>query len=137
VFDKVGNLYRASTDGGMVYQLAPPAKPGDPCTESVLYVFPGNTQGDGVTPSGELVMDSVDNRYGATASEGTGNCVLRGIWVGLWHGLRSIATQGKGGPWAETGPNSFPTPNQGYLPNGDLVFDSAGNLYGATTFGGG
>ena len=32
---------------------------------------------------------------------------------------------------------SFPTAKQGYLPNGDLVFDSAGNLYGATVFGGG
>jgi uncharacterized repeat protein (TIGR03803 family) len=32
---------------------------------------------------------------------------------------------------------SFPTAEQGYLPNGNLVFDSAGNLYGATEFGGG
>ena len=32
---------------------------------------------------------------------------------------------------------SFPTSKQGYLPNGNLVFDSAGNLYGATMFGGG
>jgi hypothetical protein len=32
---------------------------------------------------------------------------------------------------------SFPDPKQGYLPNGNLVFDNAGNLYGATTFGGG
>jgi hypothetical protein len=32
---------------------------------------------------------------------------------------------------------SFPTPKQGYFPRGDLVFDSAGNLYGATQFGGG
>ncbi len=32
---------------------------------------------------------------------------------------------------------SFPTAKQGYLPNGNLVFDSVGNLYGATMFGGG
>ena len=32
---------------------------------------------------------------------------------------------------------SFPTPKQGYFPHGDLVFDGAGNLYGATMFGGG
>jgi hypothetical protein len=37
VFDKAGNLYGARTDGGMVDQLAPPAKQGDPWTESVLY----------------------------------------------------------------------------------------------------
>ena len=34
-------------------------------------------------------------------------------------------------------PLPFPTARQGYVPNGNLVFDSAGNLYGATQFGGG
>ena len=42
----------------------------------------------------------------------------------------------KGGAWTETILYSFPTAKQGYLPNGNLVFDSTGNLYGATTFGG-
>src|SRR5271167_433195 len=42
----------------------------------------------------------------------------------------------KGGEWTETVLYSFPTSKQGYLPNGNLVFDEAGNLYGATTFGG-
>jgi hypothetical protein len=32
---------------------------------------------------------------------------------------------------------TFPTAKQGYFPNGDLVFDRAGDLYGATIFGGG
>ena len=31
---------------------------------------------------------------------------------------------------------AFPTSKQGYLPNGDVVFDKSGNLYGATVFGG-
>jgi hypothetical protein len=35
------------------------------------------------------------------------------------------------GKWTETVLYSFPTPKQGFLPNGDLVFDSAGNLYGS------
>jgi hypothetical protein len=52
VFDKQGNLYGATSDGGMVYQLAPPAKQGGTWTETVLYVFQGNTQGDGATPEG-------------------------------------------------------------------------------------
>jgi hypothetical protein len=43
----------------------------------------------------------------------------------------------KGGAWTETILYSFPTAQQGYHPNGDLVFDSTGNLYGATIFGGG
>ncbi|HXM19764.1 MAG TPA: hypothetical protein VN948_00690, partial [Terriglobales bacterium] len=52
VFDQAGNLYGATTEGGAsscvsvaqcgtVYQLAPPAKQGDPWTETVLYVFKG------------------------------------------------------------------------------------------------
>ena len=43
----------------------------------------------------------------------------------------------KGDAWTETVLYSFPTAKQGYLPWGDLVFDSAGKLYGATEFGGG
>jgi uncharacterized repeat protein (TIGR03803 family) len=43
----------------------------------------------------------------------------------------------KGGAWVEQVLYSFPTAKQGYVPNGDLVFDRAGNLYGATQFGGG
>jgi hypothetical protein len=49
VFDQKGNLYGATTDGGAddcpgiaqcgtVYQLTPPAKKGDPWTETILYV---------------------------------------------------------------------------------------------------
>jgi hypothetical protein len=43
----------------------------------------------------------------------------------------------KGEAWTETVLYSFPSSKQGYLPIGDLVFDSVGNLYGATQFGGG
>ena len=42
-----------------------------------------------------------------------------------------------GGAWTETILYSFPTAKQGYVPKGNLVFDKAGNLYGATMFGGG
>jgi hypothetical protein len=43
----------------------------------------------------------------------------------------------KGGTWTEQVLYSFPTPKEGYAPVGDLVFDSSGDLYGATAFGGG
>jgi hypothetical protein len=42
-----------------------------------------------------------------------------------------------GGSWTETVLYSFPDAEHGYLPRGDLVFDTVGNLYGATEFGGG
>jgi uncharacterized repeat protein (TIGR03803 family) len=137
VFDKAGNLYGATTNGGMVYQLAPPVKQGDPWTETVLYVFQGNSKGDGASPLGGLVIDSAGNLYGTTAYGGTGNCVLLGTLVGCGTVYEVSPPKQKGGSWTETVLYSFPTAKQGYVPNGDLVFDSAGNLYGATMFGGG
>ena len=137
VFDKQGNLYGATMNGGMVYQLAPPAKQGGTWTETVLYVFQGNTSGDGATPEGGLVIDGAGNLYGTTAYGGTGNCVLLGILVGCGTVYEVSPPKQKGGPWIETVLYSFPTAKEGYFPWGDLVFDSSGNLYGATEFGGG
>jgi hypothetical protein len=137
VFDKQGNLYGVTSDGGSVYQLAPPTTKGGAWTESVLYVFQGNTEGDGAMPEGGLVIDSAGNLYGTTALGGTGDCVLLGILVGCGTVYELSPPTQKGGPWIETVLYSFPTAKQGYFPIGDLVFDSAGNLYGATYFGGG
>ena len=74
--------------------------------------------------------------YGVTAYGGTGNCVLLGDSVGCGAVYEMSAPKQKGGAWTETILYSFPTSKQGYLPNGDLVFDKSGNLYGATIFGG-
>jgi hypothetical protein len=40
---------------------------GRPLDESAIYVFKGNTDGDGATPSGGLVIDGSGNLYGVTA----------------------------------------------------------------------
>ncbi len=149
VFDKAGNLYGATTDGGAdncspiancgtVFQLAPPANDGDPWTETVLYVFKGAQFGDGDLPAGGLVIDSQGNLYGTTAYGGTGNCLLIGSPGGGCGTVYELSPPAqKGGTWTETILYSFPTAVQGYLPQGDLVFDGKGNLYGATDFGGG
>lgn len=148
VFDSAGNLYGATQDGGAkscvsanqcgtIYQLTPPRKKGDPWTETVLYVFKGNTAKDGTSPFGGLVIDSAGNLYGTTGYGGTGNCVLLGIMMGCGTVFELSPPSHKGGAWTETILYSFPNAKKGYLPNGDLVFDSAGNLYGATMFGGG
>jgi hypothetical protein len=148
VFDEAGNLYGATTDGGSsscqsivqcgtVYQLTPPVHKGDVWTETVLYIFKGNASNDGATPAGGLVIDSAGNLYGTTAYGGTGNCVLLGSKVGCGAVFELSPPMQKGGAWTETVLYSFPSSTQGYLPRGDLVFDSAGNLYGATEFGGG
>ena len=148
VFDAAGNLYGATTQGGAtdcspladcgtVFQLTPPAIKGNPWTETVLYTFKGAKHDDGDAPAGGLVIDSQGNLYGTTADGGTGDCVLLGIKGGCGTVYELSPPTGKGGEWTEKILYSFPTAKQGYLPRGDLVFDGAGNLYGATQFGGG
>ncbi len=145
--DSAGNIYGATQQGGVttcrspypcgtVFQLVPPATQGGPWTENVLHVFRGNANNDGATPGGGLVMDSSGNLYGVTAYGGTGNCVLLGDSVGCGAVYEMSPPKQKGGAWTETILYSFPTSKQGYVPNGDLVFDKSGNLYGATIFGG-
>jgi hypothetical protein len=120
-----------------VYQLAPPAKQGDPWTETVLYIFKGNTSNDGASPYGGLVIDAAGNLYGTTGYGGTGNCTVLGSKLGCGTVFEMSPPKQKGGQWTETVLYSFLTPKQGFVPAGDLVFDSAGNLYGATLYGGG
>ncbi|MGD0180018.1 MAG: choice-of-anchor tandem repeat GloVer-containing protein [Terriglobales bacterium] len=148
VFDKQGNLYVATTGGGpkicvpfsydcgAVYELSPPATKGDPWTATLIKMFAGEGSKDASVPSGGLIIDDAGNLYGVSGYGGTGNCVLFGLaGCGTVYELSPPAR--KGGAWTETILYSFPTAEQGYLPQGNLVFDSAGNLYGATEFGGG
>jgi hypothetical protein len=149
VFDKAGNLYGATTDGGAkdcisitqcgtVYQLTPPAKKGDPWKEKVLHIFrfTGN-QNDGDGPVGGVTLDDVGNLYGTTAYGGTGNCMLFGDRVGCGTVYELMPPKAKGGKWTEKVLYSFQSGTDGYFPWGDLTWDKQGNLYGATQFGGG
>jgi hypothetical protein len=148
VFDKQGNLYGATQQGGgtncspmaacgTVYQLAPPVKQGDPWTETVLHVFQGTQQNDGEFPSGGVIADALGNIYGTSSYGGTGDCVLLGIKGGCGTVFELSPPPNKGGKWTYAILYSFKGGKDGYLPFGDLVFDGAGNLYGATYFGGG
>ena len=147
VFDQQGNLYGATSGGGSgsctgwfpcgtVFELSPPAQKGGSWTESVIYNFQGYQYGDGSSPGG-LVIDQAGNLYGSTGYGGTGDCVLLGSKEGCGTVFELSPPQTKGGAWTETVLYSFQGGNDGYVPDGDLVFDKAGNLYGATIFGGG
>jgi hypothetical protein len=149
VFDQAGNLYGATTYGGAkdcisitqcgtVYQLTPPAKQGDPWKETVLHIFRfvGN-QNDGDGPVGGVTLDTSGNLYGTTAYGGTGNCQLFGSRVGCGTVYEVTPPKKKGGKWTEKVLYSFQGGTDGYFPWDDLTWDSAGNLYGATQFGGG
>jgi uncharacterized repeat protein (TIGR03803 family) len=148
VFDQVGNLYGATTDGGAndcpgiaqcgtVYQLQPPVQKGKPWTENLLYVFKGVNSNDGNTPAGGVILDQAGHLYGTTAYGGTGKCQLFGSRVGCGTVFQLVPPKQKGGKWTEKILHSFQSGKDGYFPWGDLTFDSAGNLYGATQYGGG
>jgi len=88
--------------------------------EKVLYSFQGGT--DGATPAGGVVFDKAGNLYGATNSGGA-------FGYGT---VYQITPQGR-----ETVLYSFTGGADGASPGyGNLVRDSAGNLYGTTTSGG-
>jgi hypothetical protein len=148
VFDKAGNLYGATGDGGAstcdgpgqcgtVYQLKPPAQKGGAWTETVLYIFKGHAQNDGATPEGGLVIDAAGNLYGTTGYGGSGPCLLLGGAVGCGTVYELSPPAKEGGPWTETVLYSFQGGEDGYVAWGDLLADKEGNLYGATFFGGG
>jgi len=144
VFDRSGNLYGATTDGnqygelGVVYELSPPAKKGDPWTESLIYQFLGKKDyNDGMNPVGGLVIDGAGNLYGTTAYGGSGGCILLGVLYGCGTVYELSPPRQKGGQWTEAILYSFQGDKDGYFPWGTLTFDAKGNLYGATQFGGG
>ena len=149
VFDPQGNLYGVTEAGGpascapignycgTVYELSPPVKQGDPWTKTQLYMFKGKKANDGEAPDGGLVMDKAGNLYGVTAYGGTGDCTLAGVPGGCGTVYELSPPQTKGGQWTYASLYSFKSGKDGYLPLGNLVFDGAGNLYGATYFGGG
>jgi uncharacterized repeat protein (TIGR03803 family) len=142
-FDQKGNLYGATTDGGSacpspgcgtVFQLTPPAKKGGAWTETILYGFSGN---DGSQPAGSVIVDTKGNLYGTTAYGGSGTCILLGSNIGCGIAYELSPPAQHGGKWTYAVLYNFQGGKDGQYPRGDLVFDSAGSLYGATVYGGG
>jgi uncharacterized repeat protein (TIGR03803 family) len=94
-------------------------------TFTVLHAFTGAPDG-GFPGNGGLILDAKGNVYGTTSEGGTGAC------SGGCGTVFKLNTAGK-----ETVLYSFTGTNgDGKYPQGGLVQDAAGNLYG-TTFGGG
>jgi hypothetical protein len=148
VFDKQGNLYGATTYGGLevcaiggecgtVFELSPPVRKGDSWTETVIYEFQGQGVNDGGVPVGGLIIDALGNLYGTTAYGGSGGCVVLGLRAGCGTVYELSPPKQTGEPWNETILYSFQGGDDGDFPWGNLTFDSKGNLYGATQFGGG
>jgi hypothetical protein len=120
--------YVGNIDGcGMIFELSP-ASP--QWQESILRDF--NNGIDGGIPNGGLIADASGNLYGTTQNGGTfnGECEYSGC--GVLFELSPLS----GGAWKETLLHTFTEGVDGGFPNGPLIFDSAGNLYG-TAFSGG
>jgi uncharacterized repeat protein (TIGR03803 family) len=102
----------------------------------VLYAFKGGS--DGNYPSGALVFDTAGNLYGTTVEGGGDQQSCSGLGPGC--GTVFMLAPGSNGKWNESVLHRFQTGNDssdGSAPNGALVFDAAGNLYGTTVSGGG
>jgi uncharacterized repeat protein (TIGR03803 family) len=127
IFDAAGNLYGTTLNGGSsgygtVFELTPSAN-GD-WSEHVLYSFAAN---DGQYPFFGLVMDSLGNLYGQTDWY-AGNAMSGSVFE---------LSPMPGGSWVETILHEFANNGEdGYGPNGPLVLDAIGNLYGTTYHGG-
>jgi uncharacterized repeat protein (TIGR03803 family) len=93
-------------------------------TFTVIHKFTGSP--DGGFPNGGVIVDSKGNIYGTTSEGGTGSC------DGGCGTVYKFSPSGK-----ETILYSFTGANgDGKYPQGELVRDSAGNLYGTTSGGG-
>ncbi|HEX4159890.1 MAG TPA: choice-of-anchor tandem repeat GloVer-containing protein [Rhizomicrobium sp.] len=130
VLDSAGNIYGGtrsggSSDCGVVYELSP-GKHGS-WTEKVLYSFPGSQDCEG-GPMGALTLDSKGNLFGGAVGDSPcGGYYYYGIVFELQH---------TGSNWKEHDLHDF-CGSDGYGPvYGQLVFDSAGNLYGTSGSGG-
>jgi len=124
VFDQQGSLYGTTIVGGTggagtVYELTPS---GGGWNAKTLYNFQGGT--DGAIPLTNLIIDRSGTLYGTTVyggSTGNGN---------VFRLIRS------GAGWAEESIYSFLGGANGVSPQGGVVLDSSGNLYGGTVGGG-
>jgi uncharacterized repeat protein (TIGR03803 family) len=125
IFDAAGNLYgttgySSGAGTGEVFELSPSS--GGTWTENTLYSFglePVNQ------PSGSPIFDAQGNIYG----------------VSTWGGSANDGTVFELSPsssgWTLTVLYSFQGGADGVMPSGSLIFDSKGNLYGTTRYGGG
>jgi uncharacterized repeat protein (TIGR03803 family) len=134
LMDSAGNLYGTSYYGGSancglgcgtVFEVSPP-KLGGGWTGTVLYSFQGGA--DSEYPFGTLILDNKGALYGTTAG-------IEGYPCPCGTVFRLVPPAEPEGAWTKYVLYSF-SGADGSSPEGGLLFDRRGNLYGTTTYGG-
>jgi len=125
--DAAGNLYGTTYDGGpyragVLFMLDTAGH------EKVLYSFMGGA--DGSHPTAGVVRDAAGNFYGTTAYGGTGlaRCAHPPAGCGV---VYRVDPSGQ-----ETLLHTFTAESDGAEPDGGVILDAQGNLYGTTYSGG-
>ena len=131
-FDASGNLYGTTVNGGnygfgVVFEMSPNSSSG--WSEHVIHHFTNGA--DRGTPFGTLTLDASGNLYGTT--EGGGDSSCNSSWPNGCGIVFRLSPSSSG--WKGTVLHTF-HPAHGTQPQGGVILDSAGNLYGATIVGG-
>jgi uncharacterized repeat protein (TIGR03803 family) len=138
IFDARGDLYGATSSGGLysgglVYRLTPPTTSSGTWAYKVLHAFSGDrlSTPDGAQAIGALTLRGKGVLYGTTYGGGAGQ-------FGTVYQLVPPAVAGNA--WTENILYSFSgrqvSPEDGANPEANVIFDSAGNIYGTTNAGG-
>jgi uncharacterized repeat protein (TIGR03803 family) len=128
--DTDGNLYGTTLYGGTgkctlgcgtVFKLTPSGE------ETVLHNFSANIGSDGNSPQAGVILDAGGNLYGTTLEGGWGSCHggCGTVYEISSAGVEKVLWNFEGGTVG------------GWHPEGGLVMDGAGSLYGTTSAGGG
>jgi uncharacterized repeat protein (TIGR03803 family) len=129
IFDSKGNLYGptfisvgGTSENGAIYELSPQSS--GPWQFTLIYNFTSSNGGQIYSPP---VFDSKGNLYGTAAIAGAEH-----------DGEVFELIPNSNGPWKEKTIHLFSSGKDGYypVPVGAAAFDSSGNLYGVTTYGG-
>lgn len=119
--DAAGNFYGATINGGDLSCQAPRGcgtvfKLAQDGTLTVLHTFSGT---DGIGPEGALVADAAGNLYGAAQAGGNPNC---------YNGCGTLFKIDANGKFTLL--YTFTDGVDASYPNGNMVLDGKGNLYG-------
>jgi uncharacterized repeat protein (TIGR03803 family) len=141
VFDTKGNLYGTAQQGGndengVVFELV---NSGSGWNETVLYSFcAASGCADGSWPEAGLIFDKTGNLY-STAWQGGNHACQDPSFDGCGLVFELSPPRNGTGPWTEKVLHIFCSAvncTDGHNPEAGLIFDSQGNLYGATFSGG-